>query len=166
MLVWLANFVTFAVVKRQDQREGGSARVAELDPAPLLSLCHNDQGQPWEITDDRLETSRTKQCFTWKFLFLVEPKIKIYFLEMSRSPPLKSVNFFFFGNSGLFVCKQVTICPGHIWTTLYIQLLQFKKHTKYLPPEPPSKTRWECHVERVKVMTSSFRIFKLLYLKL
>jgi hypothetical protein len=22
--------------------------------------------------------------------------------------------------AGLFVCKQVTVCPGHIWTTLYI----------------------------------------------
>ena len=22
---------------------------------------------------------------------------------------------------GLFVCKQVTVCPGHIWTTLYIR---------------------------------------------
>jgi hypothetical protein len=22
--------------------------------------------------------------------------------------------------SGLFVCKQVTVCPGHIWTTLYL----------------------------------------------
>ena len=21
---------------------------------------------------------------------------------------------------GLFVCKQVTVCPGHIWTTLYL----------------------------------------------
>ena len=21
---------------------------------------------------------------------------------------------------GLFVCKQVTVCPGHIWTTLYV----------------------------------------------
>jgi hypothetical protein len=21
---------------------------------------------------------------------------------------------------GLFVCKQVTVCPGHVWTTLYI----------------------------------------------
>jgi hypothetical protein len=21
---------------------------------------------------------------------------------------------------GLFVCKQVTVCPGHIWTTLYM----------------------------------------------
>jgi hypothetical protein len=21
---------------------------------------------------------------------------------------------------GLFVCKQVTVCPDHIWTTLYI----------------------------------------------
>ena len=25
---------------------------------------------------------------------------------------------------GLFVCKQVTVCPGHIWTTLY------NKHTE------------------------------------
>jgi hypothetical protein len=25
---------------------------------------------------------------------------------------------------GLFVCKQVTVCPGHIWTTLYLQLLE------------------------------------------
>ena len=24
---------------------------------------------------------------------------------------------------GLFVCKQVTVCPGHIWTTLYVALL-------------------------------------------
>jgi hypothetical protein len=23
---------------------------------------------------------------------------------------------------GLIVCKQVTVCPGHIWTTLYIQM--------------------------------------------
>jgi hypothetical protein len=22
---------------------------------------------------------------------------------------------------GLIVCKQVTVCPGHIWTTLYLQ---------------------------------------------
>jgi hypothetical protein len=22
---------------------------------------------------------------------------------------------------GLFVCKQVTVCPGHIWTTLYLK---------------------------------------------
>jgi hypothetical protein len=21
---------------------------------------------------------------------------------------------------GLFVCKQVTVCPGHIWTILYL----------------------------------------------
>jgi hypothetical protein len=22
---------------------------------------------------------------------------------------------------GLIVCKQATVCPGHIWTTLYVQ---------------------------------------------
>jgi hypothetical protein len=30
---------------------------------------------------------------------------------------------------GLFVCKQVTVCPGHIWTTLY--LLYFLKIRLY-----------------------------------
>jgi hypothetical protein len=25
---------------------------------------------------------------------------------------------------GLFVCKQVTVCPGYIWTTLYILLMK------------------------------------------
>jgi hypothetical protein len=24
---------------------------------------------------------------------------------------------------GLFVCKQVTVYPGHIWTTLYLEIL-------------------------------------------
>jgi hypothetical protein len=24
---------------------------------------------------------------------------------------------------GRFVCKQVTVCPGHIWTTLYMDIL-------------------------------------------
>jgi hypothetical protein len=29
---------------------------------------------------------------------------------------------------GLFVCKQVTVCPGHIWTTLYVL---YKKHSSW-----------------------------------
>jgi hypothetical protein len=30
---------------------------------------------------------------------------------------------------GLFVCKQVTVCPGHIWTTLYMLVLTiFMRH--------------------------------------
>jgi hypothetical protein len=32
------------------------------------------------------------------------------------SPLYKAVQIW----PGLFVCKQVTVCPGHIWTTLYI----------------------------------------------
>jgi hypothetical protein len=34
---------------------------------------------------------------------------------------------------GLFVCKQVTVCPGHIWTTLYIGSIGYnvgRKHSK------------------------------------
>jgi hypothetical protein len=27
---------------------------------------------------------------------------------------------------GLFVCKQVTVCPGHIWTTLYFTAVFLK----------------------------------------
>ena len=34
---------------------------------------------------------------------------------------------------GLIVCKQVTICPGHIWTTLYIQRPFRLITSKYLP---------------------------------
>jgi hypothetical protein len=26
---------------------------------------------------------------------------------------------------GLFMCKQVTVCPGHIWTTLYLNIPSF-----------------------------------------
>jgi hypothetical protein len=28
---------------------------------------------------------------------------------------------------GLFVCKQVTVCPGHIWTTLYLLQSHFAR---------------------------------------
>jgi hypothetical protein len=31
---------------------------------------------------------------------------------------------------GLFVCKQVTVCPGHIWTTLYTNEIWKDSHTK------------------------------------
>jgi hypothetical protein len=32
---------------------------------------------------------------------------------------------------GLIVCKQVTVCPGHIWTTLYIYLCMCARmHTR------------------------------------
>jgi hypothetical protein len=30
---------------------------------------------------------------------------------------------------GLFVCKQVTVCPGHIWTTLYISEMTPMSHS-------------------------------------
>ena len=41
---------------------------------------------------------------------------------------------------GLFVCKQVTVCPGHIWTTLYIYI---KCHCeKPLYCFPPRKTHF------------------------
>jgi hypothetical protein len=29
---------------------------------------------------------------------------------------------------GLIVCKQVTVCPDHIWTTLYINLQTHKTY--------------------------------------
>jgi hypothetical protein len=32
---------------------------------------------------------------------------------------------------GLFVCKQVTVCPGHIWNTLYN--LYYTNYTKFTP---------------------------------
>jgi hypothetical protein len=33
---------------------------------------------------------------------------------------------------GRFVCKQVTVCPGHIWTTLYNSILFFPLLLHYL----------------------------------
>jgi hypothetical protein len=37
----------------------------------------------------------------------------------------------------LIVCKQVTVCPGHIWTTLYIQAPSVRSHycTRYFCPQ-------------------------------
>jgi hypothetical protein len=38
---------------------------------------------------------------------------------------------------GLFVCKQVTVCPGHIWTTLYFWMryrVSIKRLNKAAPP--------------------------------
>jgi hypothetical protein len=32
---------------------------------------------------------------------------------------------------GLFVCKQVTVCSGHIWTTLYIVICGLFDSTKF-----------------------------------
>ena len=37
---------------------------------------------------------------------------------------------------GLFVCKQVTVCPGHSWTTLYINSFS-SGTTGQLGPRPP-----------------------------
>jgi hypothetical protein len=30
---------------------------------------------------------------------------------------------------GLFVCKQVTVCPGNIWTTLYLPFMHVNYYT-------------------------------------
>jgi hypothetical protein len=37
---------------------------------------------------------------------------------------------------GLIVCKQVTVCPGHIWTTLYNNKLKFAFWTSYPSAKP------------------------------
>jgi hypothetical protein len=42
---------------------------------------------------------------------------------------------------GLIVCKQVTVCPGHIWTTLYVtELYDRAKRPENLEVE--IKTKW------------------------
>ena len=43
----------------------------------------------------------------------------IYNAKQDRQSMYKVVQIW----PGLFVCKQVTVCPGHIWTTLYIPKL-------------------------------------------
>jgi hypothetical protein len=37
---------------------------------------------------------------------------------------------------GLFVCKQVTVCPGHIWTTLYFVLFTYATRLKHWTAPP------------------------------
>jgi hypothetical protein len=39
---------------------------------------------------------------------------------------------------GRSVCKQVTVCPGHIWTTLYIHTLNFV----FFFPLPQANFAW------------------------
>jgi hypothetical protein len=45
---------------------------------------------------------------------------------------------------GLFVCKQVTVCPGHIWTTLYIYLfvLDFMTYLPYMAKKGRGSHSW------------------------
>ena len=44
---------------------------------------------------------------------------------------------------GRFVCKEVTVCPGHIWTALYILILSSHLRlglpNSLLPSAPPTK---------------------------
>jgi hypothetical protein len=48
---------------------------------------------------------------------------------------------------GLNVCKQVTVCPGHIWTTLYIyNFLRCFKTVMYLFPYL-SRNPWQRSVQ-------------------
>jgi hypothetical protein len=55
-------------------------------------------------------------CFTWFILYCFLKFLSS--LESNINAKYKVVQIW----PGLFVCKQVTVCPGHIWTTLYIIL--------------------------------------------
>jgi hypothetical protein len=52
---------------------------------------------------------------TWS-LFEVWQKQRVLYLKTVVHLWYKVVQIWL----GLFVCKQVTVCPGHIWTTLYL----------------------------------------------
>ena len=48
---------------------------------------------------------------------------------------------------GRFVCKQVTVCPGHIWTTLY--LFNISAFNFMYKKVLPRKWRQQlCHIQR------------------
>jgi hypothetical protein len=57
------------------------------------------------------------RCFVWRFIFLGTITITIYVKLMCIFWIMYKVVQIW---PGRFVCKQVTVCPGHIWTTLYI----------------------------------------------
>jgi hypothetical protein len=64
---------------------------------------------------------------------------------------------------GRFVCKQVTVCPGHIWTTLYLYWYIPTKHSwsssssegKYL--DLPSTKRGPVSLNLIKTRNAKFR---------
>jgi hypothetical protein len=47
--------------------------------------------------------------------YYIKTALKLLQYKKSNTDKYKVVQIW----PGLFVCKQVTVCPGHIWTTLY-----------------------------------------------
>jgi hypothetical protein len=66
----------------------------------------------------------------WRVGALSMKCIYMYFLYLLQYILYKVVNIW----PGLFVCIQVTVCPGHIWTTLYYLNLFFFIVSAYAPP--------------------------------
>jgi hypothetical protein len=74
---------------------------------------------------------------------------------------------------GLFVCKQVTVCPGHIWTTLYFGS-RISVSTLIIPEFAIGSILWDGSVQlesiessvRCILMLSSTAVLRLLSLPL
>jgi hypothetical protein len=82
--------------------------------------------QLWSIKNtEHLDRNTTCYCFPHNFLSSSSIKRNVGIISLYwiwHFSMYKVVQIWL----GLFVCKQVTVCPGHIWTTLYyIQQLTF-----------------------------------------
>jgi hypothetical protein len=90
------------------------------------------------VTQPLTEMSTRKDSWGWRRPVRRADNLTTYIWWLSRnseastsknpkgpSRPVAGKLYFYIYNvvqiwPGLFVCKQVTVCPGHIWTTLYI----------------------------------------------
>jgi hypothetical protein len=61
--------------------------------------------------------------FSEKLIAVTSPSIFFYHSRLLACHTLKICKYKVVQIwPGLFVCKQVTVCPGHFWTTLYIYI--------------------------------------------
>jgi hypothetical protein len=58
----------------------------------------------------------------YRFKGLFYQSLCYYFVLPSSLQTLSYTRWFKYDRDWL-VCKQVTVCPGHIWTTLYLDFL-------------------------------------------
>jgi hypothetical protein len=80
----------------------------------VLNLCIHDKRSLASSRSDRDFVGHG--CYrTWSQAFSTRPsaaRLSVIYKVVQIWP-------------GLFVCKQVTVCPGHIWTTLYFHFCVF-----------------------------------------
>jgi hypothetical protein len=79
----------------------------------MISCCHRKAQKLMFLMKCR---KRSTNCCRWCNGSVC---CKIYHIAVCYWSKYKVVQIW----PGQFVCKQVTVCPGHIWTTLYLVII-------------------------------------------